>query len=680
MESEVAITISGLILAICIGSGLLLISKKYSQFPFPLMLFITGIFFSTIGSGVFESVRLTHESVLFIYLPLILFESAVHFDFREFRRILVPGFLLATMGLLFSSFIIAMGLNFIFDIPIVEAFLYGCIASSTDPIAVLSIFKSLGVPKRLQFLVDGESFLNDATSVVLYKIVLTFIAAGFSSSAQILDNMTLQIAADNILQFCVLLFGGAVVGIIVGWIASEIIAFVKNNFIVEVALTFILASGLFIIAEEVLGVSGIIAVLAAGLILGNYGKEKISPESREVLNATWEQIGFITTSLVFLLIGYEIDFEFIFENFNIVVAGTLLLLISRTLAVHGFISLFNILSSKSERIPITWQIIVNIGGIRGVLPFILLVSLDNNLVPEKEIFLQLILTAILVTLIVNTLLITPLIRLFKINTLTRTEDIEKDLTEIIFYKSMLKNISELQNKQELCNEVCFKHREEIELKLKTKIDQIVKSLKDFGKDYENELEKVLKLYFIQIEKSAYKQMHINEVIDLNLYSRLISSLDIQVEQIENGENNIKVQRTDIKEKFKKFKTVNFSVITVLNRLFRGSFDDLVADTYLYYKARLIGDDRVSEEIENMFTFKSEIFDKQILGKILSTYQKLRLENEQTLRYIRAEYKNVTNRVEEQIYVHELKSLRKKLKHEFAEGDRISEKALNSLQV
>jgi monovalent cation:H+ antiporter, CPA1 family len=396
--------IIGLCLTLTIASTLFAVSKKLRVVPFTFLLFLTGIVLSMLPIHTFDVIRLTPATVLYVFLPILLFESAYNFEFHNFRKILTPGFWLATVGLLISAVIVAAGLNGFLDIPFMEALLYGCVISSTDPIAVLTIFKQLGVPRKLQLLVDGESFLNDGTSVIAFRIILTLVggagaSAGFGAAE----------LGSSFVNFLVVLFGGALVGISLGYVATKIIKQLQDMAPVELTITVIMAHAAFILADHYLKVSGIIAVLGAGIVLGNYGHDHLSKKAQADMHVIWDYLVFLTVSLVFFLIGYEMDLARLWENRNAVALATGALLIGRAVSVYSIGGLYNLTVKKSKRLPLNWLHVANWGGLRGVLPLVVILSLPENF-PNRELFVDMVLGAILFTLTVNALSIPALIK------------------------------------------------------------------------------------------------------------------------------------------------------------------------------------------------------------------------------------------------------------------------------
>ncbi len=389
-------------LALISASVLYALSKKVRTIPFTFMLFAAGMVISTLPIHSFDAIRLTPEAVLFVFLPILLFESAYNFELENFRKVLAPGFWLATAGLLISAAIVAAVLSLALHLPFMVAFLYGCVISSTDPIAVLTIFKQLGVPRRLQLLVDGESFLNDATSVITFRIVLTLVGSASAAfgAAQL---------GSSFFNFLVVLFGGALTGGLLGFVATRLIKHLEDMAPVELTITIIMAHSAFIIAEHFLHVSGIISVLAAGIVLGNYGHDNLSKTAQNDMHVLWDYMVFVTVSLIFFLIGYEINLASLWSNAYAIGLATGALLLGRAVSTYSIGGLYNASVKKSKRIPLSWLHVANWGGLRGVLPLVVILSLPESF-EYRSLFINMVLGAILFTLSVNALSIPSLIQ------------------------------------------------------------------------------------------------------------------------------------------------------------------------------------------------------------------------------------------------------------------------------
>ena len=274
--AELVGTIIGLLL---IAAATLAFTKRINL-PFSVALVLVGIGLSYIAESgplflrPIAEYHISPEVILYVFLPTLIFESAFNLDARHLRQNLLPILTLAVPGLLLSTAIIG---TFVWTvtsailsspIPLPAALLLGAILSATDPVAVIALFKQLGAPKRLTILVEGESLFNDATSIVLSKILLGVALAGY---------FTAETVFGGVLEFLGVFLGG----IFIGWLAAIavglILGRVESDPFIETSLTTVLAYFSFLISEEVFHVSGVMATVAAGVTMGGWGRAKISP-------------------------------------------------------------------------------------------------------------------------------------------------------------------------------------------------------------------------------------------------------------------------------------------------------------------------------------------------------------------------------------------------------------------
>ncbi len=277
-------------------ASLVAIVCKRIKFPFTILLVIIGL---ALGWGA-RAIPLLHplllftlspEVVLFVFLPVLIFESALNLNVRALIKNLPPILTLAIPGLLISTATVGTLMHFALALPWGISLLFRTLISATDPVAVISLFREMGAPKRLTLLVEGESLFNDGTALVLFKLILGVVLAGHFSAATV---------TDGIITFFIVFMGGVAVGTFLGLLFSKIIEIVDNDRLVEVTLTTILAHTAFLTAEHFLHVSGVMATVAAGLVLGSYGKTKISPPVHKHMETFWEYFAFVCNSLIFL--------------------------------------------------------------------------------------------------------------------------------------------------------------------------------------------------------------------------------------------------------------------------------------------------------------------------------------------------------------------------------------------
>jgi CPA1 family monovalent cation:H+ antiporter len=185
----------------------------------------------------------------------------------------------------------------------------------------VAIFRKLGAPKRLEGLLEGESLFNDGTAIVLFGLALEALLTGQFN------------LVDGILSFIVVSGGGFVVGLGLGWVVSRMISLV-NDHLIETTLTTVLAFGAYLVAEQ-LHLSGVLAVVAAGLVAGSIGERGMSPTTRIVVFNFWEYITFLVNSAVFLLIGLQMEVGALWENRVLGLWAIAAVLIARAVSIYG---------------------------------------------------------------------------------------------------------------------------------------------------------------------------------------------------------------------------------------------------------------------------------------------------------------------------------------------------------
>jgi monovalent cation:H+ antiporter, CPA1 family len=293
-------------------------------------------------------------------------------------------------------------------LPWSSALLFGSMISATDPVSVLALFKKLGLPGRLTTIVEGESLLNDGTAVVVFRILLAIV---IGTTAQPGAGLLL----GSLREFGIVVFGGIAIGAIIGVLASTVTSYFDDH-LLEITLTTIVAYGSFLLAEA-LHVSPVMAVLAAGLIVGNYGRKiGMSPTTQVAVNSFWEYSAFVVNSLVFLLIGLEIQLSSFTQYLVPVAWAVIAMLGARVAAVYCLIPLAN---RFTPPVPLRWQHILFWGGLRGSLSIALVLSLPRD-VPGRPQLVVMIFGAVTFSLLAQGLTISPLLRWLKI---TRPEPV-----------------------------------------------------------------------------------------------------------------------------------------------------------------------------------------------------------------------------------------------------------------
>lgn len=315
-----------------------------------------------------------YSTVMEGMLAFLLFAGALHVDFEFLRDQKWTIGVLATIGVLISTMLVGFGFYFLaqafgYQVPLVWAFVFGALISPTDPVAVLSLLKSVNVPHSLEAKIAGESLFNDGVGVVVFTILLA-IALGSTGAPGHSDIDAVHIAELFFLEAG----GGALLGLVTGWLAYRAMATI-DQYTLEILITLGVVAATYAIALR-LHISGPIAVVIAGLLIGNRGaKVGMSDITRQHLFEFWELIDEILNSVLFLLIGLEILVLAFDPSFGWIAALSVpLALAARLTAVSlPILSLSRLLKFTPGTIPVlTW------GGLRGGISVALVLSIPDN--------------------------------------------------------------------------------------------------------------------------------------------------------------------------------------------------------------------------------------------------------------------------------------------------------------
>jgi CPA1 family monovalent cation:H+ antiporter len=337
--------------------------------PLTAVLVIAGFIASEllVNSGLDTGVRAGnfHDLVFFVFLPVLIFESAYNIDVRLLFRNLLPILFLAIPLMLLSALITAAlvyaGIAHPGGFPWIAALLTGALLSATDPVAVVALLREMGVSERLGLLLEGESVFNDATAIVLFGLFLA-IATGADGP------MTWTDAA---VHFSRVFFGGMLAGGVTGFIMAAVVKLLKDPVTRGVA-TVITAYLAFAIAESLLHVSGVMAVLVAGLVLGR------DREQESFVQQLWEFNAWIANALVFLLVGVTITMDMFTERWLAMLIGIAGVIIARAIGIFTFVPLLSRVLPV-EAIPRSYQVVMFWGGLRGAVTLALALALPTSL-------------------------------------------------------------------------------------------------------------------------------------------------------------------------------------------------------------------------------------------------------------------------------------------------------------
>jgi CPA1 family monovalent cation:H+ antiporter len=477
---------------------------KYVRLPYTIALVIGGLF---VGMTGIEPPHLTHDMILFVFLPPLLFEGAIHFELTDLRRNLRTIGVLALPGLILTGFLAGFFIQRYTGLPVTVALLMGVMITPTDPISVLALFKRLGVSKQLSMIVEGESVFNDGTGIVLYSVILGIVTSGQFN------------LGPSIISFFIVVIGGFLVGLVMGQMVFLILKRLDDH-VLEVLITTILAFGSFIIAEHYFHVSGVMAVVAAGVIVGNQGtRYAMSPTTRIAIKNFWEIAAFVINSLIFLLIGTEIHPAELAKVWLPIAVIFTIVVLSRAVVVYPSLFLLNL---GGQKIPGKWMHVINWGGIHGSIPIALALGLPR--IPQREQIVSIVFGVVFLSLIVQGLTMSPLIRFLGLGKRREEEEqYERAVANVVALRKALEELNRERGEGRISHSIHERLSEELEIRLRqvqeeiTQLEQIpaIQSL----------WEKKTRKSLLMLEKSTIMDLSVQGLISHENADELIRRVD-----------------------------------------------------------------------------------------------------------------------------------------------------------
>jgi CPA1 family monovalent cation:H+ antiporter len=308
--------------------------------------------------------------ILHLLVPIIVFESAFNANFKvlwsNIGMVLFLAMPCMFLASIVTGFLIFIGVGNSVGFPITSALLAGIILSATDPVAVVDIFKKLGAPARLSVMLEGESLFNDATAIVAYTLLVAFA----------LNDSTVYSTTSVVGFFLKNALGGLVVGLLTAFIASKLYKLSANHF-GHTLFGILTAIFSFKLAEHVFHVSGIVAVLSAGLYLGEfYRKNEIN--STQFSANFWELNAYIANAILFILVGVTVTISMFTGQWFAMLIGIAAATFARALVVYGCVPIFTFLP-KVDKTDAASKNVMMWGGLRGAVSLALALSIPTEI-------------------------------------------------------------------------------------------------------------------------------------------------------------------------------------------------------------------------------------------------------------------------------------------------------------
>ena len=361
------------------------------RLPYSVGLVVAGVALSLIPG--LPHIQFSTELIFTVLLPPLIFEAALHIHWQDLRRDFFVIIAMASVGVVLSACVTALGLRYIANWEWQSALLFSVLIAATDPVSVIATLKETGAKGRLRFLMEAESLFNDGTAAAAFTIAIAFVSGRNLAPVEIAKTSLLTIG------------GGTVCGAAVA-ATTLLLAGRTSDHLIETMLTTAGAYGSFLLAEH-FQFSGVLATLTAGLVLGNVGPlGAVSEKGKDAINSFWEYAAFVANSLVFLLIGMNGTKENILLIWRTALAAVLFVMAGRAAAVYLTLLPF---ARSSSQVSVRHQHVLVWGGLRGALPLALVLGLPAT-IPRREEMITVTFAVVAFSVFVQGLTVAPLMR------------------------------------------------------------------------------------------------------------------------------------------------------------------------------------------------------------------------------------------------------------------------------
>lgn len=384
------------IFLVLVLTAVLAVVAKWTRQPYPIVFLLGGILLAFVPG--MPVIQLAPDLVFLVFLPPLIFGDAYVTDWRQFRRFIRPISMLATGLVVSTSVSVAFVAHWVIGLPLDVGFVLGAILSPTDTVATDAIAEETGMPGPLMTILGGESLINDATGLVLYKFAVAAVMIGaFSLNAALV-------------QFVYVAAVGIAVGLIGGFIVLRLTKFLFDHAltddVISVTITLVTPFLMYLAADR-LGASGVLAAAAGGMYITRKGGGMYTPETRLVARSVWNTMFFVFNGALFIILGLQLRAIFaeleIFPaatlaQYALAIAGTVIAV--RMIWVYGGWALSRLVYRRSS----TWAFVLGWSGMRGIVSLAAALSIPNDVTagapfPARDLILFITFAVILVTLL-----------------------------------------------------------------------------------------------------------------------------------------------------------------------------------------------------------------------------------------------------------------------------------------
>lgn len=620
---------------LAVSSGTFFLAQRL-RIPYTVLLVAVGTFLLVPLSRIaplsfIDDFTLTPELLFYIFLPVLIFEAAYNIDIRRLIENARAISLLAVVGLLISAGFIAVVLWWAlalvgFPVPFVVTLLFGALISATDPVAVLALFKEFGAPRRLSLIFEGESIFNDGTAVALFLVVLGIATAGFHGVVSI---------GEGLVSFTLMVLGGIAMGLLLGGLFAKLVGYARENEFVSITLTIVLAHLTFIVTELIsqhlvvggfhIHLSAIIATTVASLVLGNYGRAKISPHAEEFIDKFWGQFAFLVNSLVFIMVGLVFStLPFTLSQFLVPIAlAVIIVAVGRALSIYPVIGILN-RARWEPHIPTAWSHLLAWGSLRGALAITMVLLIPETLTlpgweyafTVREFILALTIGCIFATLFIKATTIRWLMDRLHVNDFTELEKAEHDEARALVHFKVLTRMKDFAHKGYIEAPIADQLIDEYTRKFEASCESCRGHLRESTATL---TDRMLRLFAIGIEKRYLRELYAYGEVTEPVYKRILGKLKIQSETLDHGSLNADDSLSeDHKDIFEKLARMVRRVISPRR------IHETPEEQYMYYRAQSIIARKVLKEFRELDSLgEKAAFDIAALDRTRDLYDAYR---------------------------------------------------------
>lgn len=523
------------------------------------------------------------QVVINIFLPVLVFEAALSLSTRHFLRNLGPILLLATAALAIAAGIVGYSLHYFLNIPLAAALLFGVFISATDPVAVVAVFRDLGVSKRLLTIVEGESLLNDGVAVVGFNILL---GAALGQQVSV---------GEGVLEFVTVFVGGAIVGGVLGLVAALVLPLIDR--LSAATLSLGVAYGSFVVGNDLLEVSGIMATLAAGLVIGGFAPSRASEEVRSTLDHLWESLAYIANGLLFLFIGLLIDPDGIRQNLDAIVIAAVAVLIARPLAIVPVVAALERFGGI-RRVGHHNTGVLVWGGLRGGVALALALALPGSLILQER-FIVMTGGVVLTTLLLNATTISTLVHRLGLDRPSRKEQFLEASARLLAVQEARRRLTELGY-----------HDKVVDARLNVAQVEAQELISLLALDAEEELQ-VYTLRGLYAERRVYQTLSDAGLLRPIATRTLMQEIDDEIEEIDQGALEVDAARRNRRPWYKQ------AVRRLLAWLPEPAGENITEVEYSEVSARRLAAQRACDQLESLKQLPN--CDTSVLDKAKETF-------------------------------------------------------------